>query len=668
MDQFKSKYLEEATDLISEMEKVLLSLEHNLQDEKLVEQVFRVMHTLKGNSAMFGFDKIGELTHHLETIYDMVRAGKCSLNREILNVTFSAVDIIKLLFEDIMLEKSQNKALYQEVSAKIQDLVAGFAIEVQDSVDSTVAVSSSLSCYYISFKPGKDILKKGNNPLFLLEDLEQTGTAILLPHSSDIPGLFEINPNQCYCWWEAYLATSLGIDEIKDVFIFVEDECEIKIEPLAFGCFQSHEDAGKFFKNIPKSELDKNQLRTKLIAADIMQRQSKEVMVSKEAVSSIRVSSQKLDELMNLVSELVTTQASLNMFAEGYPNPALVTIAENVEKITRQLRDNTFSICLIPIETMLVRFQRLVRDLAEQLGKKIQFITEGTDTELDKTIIENLTDPLMHILRNSIGHGIETPEARAKSGKPEEGKITFRSFYSGNNVVIQLEDDGAGINPEKIRAKAIKNGLIAADANISDEEALNMIFLPGFSTAEQITEVSGRGVGMDVVKKQINHLRGEVEVSSIASKGTTITIKLPLTLSIIDGLLVRINKTKFILPLSAVQKCYEAKYSELENNFGNLLVLDGRQLPFINLRKEFIISQDIPEMAQIILVGFSGKEVGVSVDEIIGEYQAVLKPLGQMYKKQEIFSGATILGDGTIALVLDNNQLIKTHIEKSLTL
>jgi two-component system chemotaxis sensor kinase CheA len=379
-----------------------------------------------------------------------------------------------------------------------------------------------------------------------------------------------------------------------------------------------------------------------------------------EAVaSSIRVASDKLDSLMNLVSELVTTQARLSLFSEQNPLPELIAIAENVEKISRQLRDNTFSICLIPLETVVTRFQRLVRDLSHELGKEVVFLTEGTDTELDKTIIENLADPLLHILRNSIDHGLETAEERRKKGKPVQGTILLKAFYSGAHVHIQIKDDGAGIDVRKVREKALSRGLIHADAVLTEKEIFDLLFVPGFSTAARVTDVSGRGVGMDVVRRKIADLRGEVEVQSAVNKGTTITIKLPLTLSILDGLLVRIAGTHFIIPLSVVGKCYEVAHHKLVSCFNNLLVLDGEQVPFFYLRHEFGMDGEAPAIEQVVVVQYDDKRVGLSVDAIVGEYQAVLKPLGKLYRKQDMMSGATILGDGTIALVMDINKIIR---------
>jgi len=329
-----------------------------------------------------------------------------------------------------------------------------------------------------------------------------------------------------------------------------------------------------------------------------------------------------------------------------------------MEKLSRQLREVVFGITLIPLKTIMGRFKRLVRDVSQNLNKEIEFIVEGDETELDKNIIECITDPLMHILRNSLDHGIESKEERLNSGKAPIGKITFKAFYSGANVHIQIIDDGKGIDANVIREKALEKGLINEDANLSQKEIFDLIFTPGFSTAIEVTDVSGRGVGMDVVKRNISDIRGEIDIQSEVGRGTTLTIKLPLTLSILDGLLVQIGDYKYLVPLPVVEKCYEVSSSSLQNNFNKLIVLDGDQTPFIDLREEFNLFDKAPEIIQLIVVNNGERKVGLSVDSIIGEYQAVLKPLGKYYRSQDFISGATILGDGSIALVLDTNKIV----------
>lgn len=679
MDQFQAKFIEEANDLIATLEKTLLALEHNTEDKSLVEKVFRVMHTLKGNSSMFGFEKMGAITHHLETIFDFIREGKKPVTKELLTVTFTSLDHFKVLLTDPHLTDSSAALVHKQIMDKIANLIhqkesaaiqAGGSEMITKQGDQGRATIADSYTYYILFLPHADILANGTNPLYLLDEISSLGMAEIVPHLQHIPGLPAFDISKCYTYWEIYLATQSDIEAIQDIFIFVEDECEIKIEKLSDKNLLQDED----FKNkiIAQQHKQSNANLGEIhqyVAQLEDSRKKKGVdenfsgAAKEQIVSSIRVASEKLDNLMNLVSELVTTQARLSLFSEQNSLPELVAIAENVEKISRQLRDDTFSICLVPLENILIRFQRLVRDLSSELKKDIILVTEGADTELDKSMIESLADPLLHILRNSIDHGIESTDIRLQKGKPAQGKILLKAFYSGTYVHIQITDDGAGIDTQKIRSKAVSKGLINADTTLSEAEIIDLLFLPGFSTAEKVTDVSGRGVGMDVVKRKIADLRGEVALQSKVDIGTTITLKLPLTLSIIDGLLVKIEDTHFVIPLSIVDKCFEAKHIQLVDTFNNLITLDGEKIPFFYLRNEFSMSQNEAAIEQIVVIRYDGKRVGLTVDAIIGEYQAVLKPLGKLYKKQDHISGATILGDGTIALVMDINKMISQFLK-----
>ncbi|HOP04203.1 MAG TPA: chemotaxis protein CheA [Tenuifilaceae bacterium] len=672
MDNFKKKFVEEAVDLIDGLEKSLLALEESPDDMTLVQQVFRVMHTLKGNSGMFGFDLIDAFTHEMETIYDLIRNSKLKVTREVLDVTLASVDHLKVLLN----EDNYNDPLVQENHAELLRKVASIInadMDVEQVVNSPEEVKvqeadNGESTYYIFFDPIKEIFNNGTNPLFLLDELHSLGETFVYAHLNKVPPIAEIDPELCYTYWEVLLATKADINSISDVFIFVEDDCSLDIQKISETNLLTHKSFINKVKELAKSQRDVGFNTIQNLVKEVSSRSINEISTQKKkeksatkdaSISSIRVSADKLDMLMNLVSELVTTQARLSLFAEENSVPGLMPIAENVQKLSRQLRDTAFSIVLIPIENMLTRFQRLVRDLSSELGKEVAFITEGADTELDKTIIESLADPLMHILRNSLDHGIEEAAERKRKGKPTQGKIILKAFYSGANVMIQISDDGAGINPEIITEKAIAKGIISADRKLSKREVLDLIFLPGFSTARTVTDVSGRGVGMDVVKRKISDIRGEVEVDSDLGAGTTITIKLPLTLSIIDGLLVKVDETHFIIPLSVVDKIFAVEHKKIVSTFNNVVVLDGKQVPFFYIRREFDHPEAEQVYEQVIVVNFEEKSVGLVVDTVIGEYQAVLKPLGKHYKNQDMISGATILGDGTVALVMDTNKIIK---------
>lgn len=669
MDSFRKKFIEEAAELIDKLEVSLLELEKSPNDEALIQQVFRVMHTLKGNSAMFGFDLIDSFTHNLETIYDMIRNGQLEVSKDILNITFSSVDHLKAMLDEQNYEDPDFKTVHNGLMGKINRIINPSNAETEtETTKTSKEKSESLSTYYILFEPNENIFKNGTNPLYLLDELCSLGEHKVFAHFNRLPGIKEITPNLCYTYWEVLLTTDQDVNAIHDVFIFVESDSKLEIQKLA----EENLLADKLFveevSQLAEVQKDVGLVTIQRLATKAAARINKEkakqftkerIATKDKTAASIRVSSDKLDHLMNLVSELVTTQARLSLFAEQTNVPGLAPIVENVHKLTRQLRDIAFSIVLIPIENLFGRFQRLVRDLSAELHKEVDFIVEGADTELDKTIIENLSDPLMHIIRNSMDHGIEDARVRVANGKPAKGKIHLKAFYSGASVIIQVSDDGAGIDPEIIHAKAISKGLVPSDKKMSKKEILDLIFLPGFSTAKKVTDVSGRGVGMDVVKKKISDIRGEVEVESEVGKGTTITIKLPLTLSIIDGLLVSIDSSPFVIPLSSIDKIYAVDKESIYSSFNNLVTLDGTQIPFFSLRKEFNLQPSNEELEQVVVVNFEDNRVGLVVDYVIGEYQAVLKPLGKHYKSHDIFSGATILGDGTVALVMDTNKIIK---------
>lgn len=680
MDNFRKKFIEEATEHIQDLEQALLELENSPTNKPLIERVFRAMHSLKGSGAMFGFEKISEFTHHLETVYDLVRNDEMSINSELLNLTLKSVDHLSSLLNEENESPETLMENHKTLIKTIEDFISGNreSSALQFSSKQNKDQSKELQTYFIIFQPFEDIMKNGTNPLFLIDELHTLGKCMTLPLLSKIPLPEEFDRDKCYVSWQIILATDVDINAITDVFIFVEDECVLDVQKISENNLLDNEE---FLQKILEAELNKRELtitEIKDFVAALKQPEVKQqvktngeekssVIVKEQTISSIRVSSDKLDQLMNLVSELVTTQARLSLYAEQDGKTELLNIAENVQKLSRQLRDNAFSIVLIPIENMLTRFQRLVRDLSKELKKEVIFEAEGTDTELDKTIIENLTDPLMHILRNSLDHGIELPDMRIKSGKPRQGKILLKAFYSGANVIIQVFDDGAGIDPSFIRTKAINKGLISAEAQLSKREILDLIFIPGFSTAARVTDVSGRGVGMDVVKRKIADIRGEVEVESEVGIGTTMTIKLPLTLSIIDGLLVKIDEIHYVIPLSVIDKIYAVEHTKVMKAFNNAIVLDGEQIPFFYLRREFSVPENQAKHEEIIVVRYEDKRVGIVVDNVVGEYQAVLKPLGKHYKRQEIISGATILGDGTIALVLDTNKAIKQFANQTLT-
>ncbi|MBL0740615.1 chemotaxis protein CheA [Chryseolinea lacunae] len=677
MDKFKAIFLAEAEELMVDLEKALLDFEQDLHNDHPVKEIFRIMHTLKGGGSMFGFEHVSSLTHDLETIYDGIREKKITPTKEILEVTLTTVDHLKKILHDPMLEEREHQ-LQQEIQRnKIKALLGDVKVVVAVAPEKP----KELSTYYVLIEPIATIFKNGTNPLYLVDDVTALGEAFVMPDLSAIPTWAELQGDVCYTQFEIALATERPASEINDVFIFAEELCKVTVQLLAQENLLAHP---AFLQPLQQKSLHApglgydgmkalaDALRTtaedeNTNAAKV---NTKTTTGEKRKETSIRVSSDKLEELMNLVSELVTSQAQLSMIAGSNTIAALAGLSENMEKITRRLRDNAFSICLVPIETLVTRFQRLVRDLSKDLQKEISFTASGTETELDKSIIDTLSDPLLHIIRNSLDHGIESPSERLKNNKPAKGTIHLHAFHAGTHVYIQLKDDGKGIDPEKIRKKAIERGLLSPQATPSQKEILDFIFAAGFSTAEKITDVSGRGVGMDVVRRNIEAIHGEVSIESELGKGTIITLKLPLTLSIIDGMRVRVGNSDYIIPLSYVEKCFEMPTAKIKAEVIQRHVLDGELLPVINLHEAFHEPAPDQPITQIIKLKYAQFPVAITIDAIVGEYQAVMKPLGDLYQGQDEFSGATILGDGSVALVIDTDKLVHQLIvqqEKSLS-
>jgi two-component system chemotaxis sensor kinase CheA len=696
MDEMKETYIQEANELLENLESSLLSLENNPNDKSNIEQVFRVMHTLKGNSSMFGLSKIAEFVHDLETIYDKIRQGEMQLSKDILNVTLASFDHLNLIIFDSELLNETNKENHFNLISEINKFIGKdgevFIKEIEFEGNSVVnsengeITKETLRTIYIYFEPNESIFLDGSNPLFLIAELASLGKSIVVPHFKSVESIDNFTPTNCFTYWDIYLETNVSKEDIEDVFVFVEGNSVIEILEIPFielitNSSFNEEVASTIYRDV-KTDINSIQLLAEKFGEKAINQVEKveeiiEVPITKtiensigktdakdKVVSSIRVASDKLDELMNLVSELVTTQASLTLYNEKNETPELEIISENIEKLSRRLRDIAFGMTLVPINNMFSRFQRLVRDMSDVLGKEIQFVTEGGETELDKSIIETLTDPLMHIIRNSLDHGLEKAEDREKIGKPRKGTVKLKAFYSGISVYIQIIDDGKGIDVEAVRSKAISKGFIKEEDVLTDKEIFDYIFYPGFSTAAVVTDISGRGVGMDVVKRNITDLKGSIIVESKVNIGTTLTIKLPLSLSIIDGLLVDIQNVNYIIPLSVVNKCYEVENSQMMDNFNKLLILDEKQIPFINIRKEFGYKKmSGSDKSQIIVVSDGEQEVGISVDYIVGEYQAVVKPIGKYYRNQDFISGATILGDGSIALVMDTHKIVDLYTE-----
>jgi len=685
LDRFAEAFREEAGELLEELEKSLMQLEETPEDGEIVGRVFRAMHTLKGSSSMFGFDRIASLTHDIENVYDQVREGKLSISKKMIDLTLKACDLVKVRLSGEGEEPGAEREILDGFKAFLGK-VEEEAAPITEKVEIPKSKAREIT-YRVRFIPPKDLFFRGMDPLSLVDELKNLGVCHLVAHVDAIPLLEEFAPENLYIHWDIVVTTSREENALRDVFIFVEDDSEIVIEKIDDGLKgeddeldykrlgdilvekgdMSVEDMSAVLhkqKRFGEMAVEQGVVSPELVESALMEqkhvRELREKRVHSEVASTLKVPSERVDSLVNLVGELVTMQARLNQVSVNRNDTALLTISEEMERLVWDLRDKTMSIRMLPIEPTFGKFKRLVRDLSGELGKEVELVTEGEETELDKTVIEHINDPLVHLIRNSVDHGIEMPEERVKLGKSRKGTIYLSAGHSGAFVLIQVRDDGGGLNTEAIREKAIEKGLIAGDSNLSEKEINELIFAPGFSTAKHVTNVSGRGVGMDVVRKSMDTLKASIGVESKRGSGTTITLKIPLTLAIIDGLLVKIGEDSFVLPLSVVQECVELRREDrLKRQGQNTARVRDELVPYIRLRDKFSIVGAEPEIEQIVITEVEGMRVGFVIDSVIGQYQTVIKSLGSFYKRTKGLSGATILGDGTIALILDLNQLVK---------
>jgi two-component system, chemotaxis family, sensor kinase CheA len=692
--EFREAFKVEASEILTALEASLLELEKDPDNMETVSSIFRSFHTLKGSGGMCGFDDISTFTHQIETVYDLVRNWKIEADKSLFDLTLSACDHIR----DMMNADQLNREAVDNRSADILAMFRTFIPEerkvpkllkqsgLADEIFGEEEEQKKI-VYRIRFRPSQDIFLRGTNPLLLINELRAMGDCRVIAHTQSVPTLDLLDAEACYTCWDIILTTRKELNDIQDVFIFIQDETELAIDTIYDG--EDGLDAEDFRKlgeilierqDIRKEDLEqilreRKRLGEVLVeeglvqevsikAALAEQEQVKQVREDRqkiEATMNIRVASRKLDKLINLVGELVTVQARLSQTASRCDDPELLLIAEEVERLIEELRDTSMNIRMLPMGTTFGKFKRLVRDLTAELGKEAELFTEGADTELDKTVIEKLNDPLIHIIRNCVDHGIELPDLRREHGKPRKGSIRLSAVHSGAYVVIQVKDDGAGLNKKAIRAKALQKGLIQPDDELSEREIFNLILAPGFTTSGNVTSLSGRGVGMDVVKKAVDNLRGNIKIDSAPGEGTTITLSLPLTLAIIEGLLVKVGTDNYVIPLSIVEECIELTDQIVKENHGrNLVNIRGQIVPYIRLREQFAISGSAPAIQQIVIVNTDGSRVGFAVDSVIGEHQTVIKSLGSFYHKVQGISGATILGDGSVALILDVPKLIET--------
>lgn len=654
MKRFHGAFFDEAAEHLAAMEAALLGLEKTPDDGELLNQIFRAAHSVKGASGTFGFTDVAHFTHSLEGLLDRMRGGQILPTPKLVELLLQSSDVLSGLVSAAKDGGPLPAATEELIQAlEVARRGEGEAGDAAASAQTPAAHRAGKQEYAISFQPGRDILHFGMDPLLLLRDLAGMGPIEVTADLGRLPDLAALVPDECHIGWTIRLVSEKSRDEIQAVFTFVEDCSQIRIECAA--CEPAPAALPAQAAGMPQAE--------PAPAAEAARGGAEPAAGSRGRSlesSSIRVSVEKVDELINLVGELVIAQSMVNQVTSHIPPEILPDMQEALaimDRSTRQLQQRVMAVRMVPLANVFRRFPRVVRDLATSLGKQIQVEITGEDTELDKQMIEQITDPLTHMIRNAVDHGIGRPEERQRAGKSPQGRIGLRAYQEGGNVVIEVSDDGRGLDRERIRRKGVEKGLIGADEELSEQQIHDLLFAPGLSTADKVTDVSGRGVGMDVVKRNIEALNGSVSIESTAGRGSTFRIRLPLTMAIVDGLAVGLNGEIYILPLLSVLESFRPKAGDVKRiaGRGEVVLVRGRPLPLVRLARIFHESSEISaaEEGLVVLVEHQGKRLGLLVDELLGQMQVVMKSIESNYRKVEGVSAATILGDGQVAFILD---------------
>ncbi len=648
----------EAAEQLELIEAGLLDLMCELSDRAQIDAVFRGLHTLKGSGSMFGFDQLAAFTHHCETAFDRVRKGEAPATKELVGAVLDAQGHMQALLEN---PNGDHETMSSMLLEKLRQAVgsAGWhASSVAPAALQPVAApaisADGAKTWHLKFSLPANSMANGTNPLGLLDELRELGECRVEADTSAIPLLADLEPRDLYIGWTIHLTTEKPRSDIEDVFIFVMDDMTMELKEFQTADGQAPAPVTAKTEQPAEDEPSKTVARP----IDAGKAQSVDAKSQKQA-DNVRVPALRLDEMMDRVGELVIAQSRLSQMANSAADLGLRSVSEEIERLAGELRDTMMVLRMMPVASLFSRFRRLVHDLARETGKDIELITEGESTEVDKTVIDRLADPLVHLVRNSIDHGLENPDDRIAAGKPVIGRVFLSAHQTGSEVVISIKDDGRGIDRQRVRAKAEANGLIQPGAQLSDKELLQLIFQPGFSTAEKITNLSGRGVGMDVVKKTIETLRGSIDIISEFGKGSEIALRIPLTLAIIDGLLVRVGNGRYVIPLAAVEECLELSVEQdLRSRGRSFISLRDDLVPFLRLRELFRTGTEPDPYQKVVVISTGSDRVGLVVDQIIGDHQTVIKSMSKLHDHVSTFSGATILGDGNVALILDVVHLI----------
>jgi two-component system chemotaxis sensor kinase CheA len=709
MDAIQQAYVVEGRELLQMMEDNLLQMEDNGGDADTINSIFRAAHTIKGGAGVIECKFIVEFTHVLENVLDEMRSGTIAPSPALVEVLLKCSDQLGILMGCVESGSGPSDdvdKVSQSLREKLQHYLGNTsAATKQDVALSEAKVHASgggemeTDNWHISLRFGPDVLRKGMDPASFLNYLAELGQIVHLTTLPDaMPEADEMDPESCYLGFEISYRSDADKSRIESVFDFVRDDCVVNIWPphSKLADFISSietlpEDTMRLGEILMKSgaltqkELDQalnsqadreqetgkpsqNKLGDVLVDQGSVTPEVVEAAAAKQGKVAekktlesqlIRVQASKLDQLIDLVGEMVIASAGANMLARKSGETALVESTSVITMLVEQIRDSALQLRMVQIGETFTRFQRVVRDTSRELGKDIELAISGSEAELDKSVVEKLGDPLMHLVRNALDHGIESPEARAAKGKPAKGTLRLNAYHESGAIAIEITDDGAGMNREKILNKAREREIIGPAQTLTDSEIFGLIFEPGFSTADKITNISGRGVGLDVVKRNITALRGSVEVESVAGQGSTFRIRLPLTLAIIDGFLVGVGKSSYVIPLGAVEECIELSEKDREDTLRHQYInLRDQVLPFVRLREQFEIAEPAGRRENIVVVQHAGQKIGLVVDELMGEFQTVIKPLGSIFKHIKGIGGSTILGSGDVALILDVQSLV----------
>ncbi len=694
LDEALDTFVAEAEELLGNMEDALLGMKRGSAAEDAIHAIFRAAHTIKGSAGLFGLDFVVGFTHTAESVLDLVRAGELEMDAAMVELMLEVCDHLGSLISLVRqgdLPDADLQGSASLLTARLQNYLEKNNPPSLPEVEAAGVVSD---CWHISLRFGQDVLRYGMDPFSFIRYLGKMGRIVGMHTLTDgIPRLSAMDPESCHLGFEIRFESAADKETIESVFDFVKEDCRIvilaphsMIEKYRILIEELPEDdmlLGEILVkcgSLTQNELDaalriqasapigevlvgQGMVRAPVVEAALeKQKQGRDAKAGE--VSLIRVDSSKLDRLIDLVGELIIVGSSASLFAQRSGVAELLEITSSMSRMVEEVRDTALSLRMVQIGATFNRFQRVVHDVSRELGKDIRLEIGGAETELDKVVVEKIADPLTHLVRNSMDHGIEPEAARIASGKPACGTLKLNAYHDSGSIVIEVSDDGGGLNREKILKKAIEKGIVAADANLADQEICQLIFEAGFSTADKVSNLSGRGVGMDVVRRNIQDLRGSIELDSVEGQGTTTRIRLPLTLSIIDGFQVAVGKSSYVIPLDMVIECIEFEGGQDEAGQSGYLNLRGEVLPYLRLREYFEVDEAAQKRQNVVVVQYAGRRAGLVVDSLLGELQTVIKPLGRMFGGVKGIGGFTILGSGEVALILDVQRLLQQAEER----